>query len=102
MSYAKTSITGIQKYDKAFSVYPSGHNCEMEPGVCTIIRPCKNGASCVGSRNEYSCNCPLGFAGQHCEHSMYLYSSFPFELYSQRFSEELVYTALVLMPFCAS
>ncbi|XP_042860326.1 basement membrane-specific heparan sulfate proteoglycan core protein-like isoform X47 [Penaeus japonicus] len=56
----------------------SGHNCEFEPGVCTIVRPCKNGGACIGSRNEYSCNCPLGFAGQHCEHSVVIRESASF------------------------
>ncbi|XP_071516712.1 basement membrane-specific heparan sulfate proteoglycan core protein-like isoform X3 [Panulirus ornatus] len=46
----------------------SGHDCENEPGVCSIVQPCKNGGTCIGSNEEYSCYCPLGFAGHHCEH----------------------------------
>ncbi|XP_066985998.1 basement membrane-specific heparan sulfate proteoglycan core protein [Macrobrachium rosenbergii] len=56
----------------------SGHNCEVEPGVCSIIQPCRNGGACIGSGDVYSCRCPLGFAGQHCEHDVQVLGSASF------------------------
>ncbi len=32
-------------------------------------RTCQNGGSCVDGVNNYSCNCLLGFTGDHCETS---------------------------------
>lgn len=46
----------------------SGHDCENEPGVCTLVQPCRNRGACIGTGPQYTCHCPLGFSGQHCEH----------------------------------
>ena len=32
---------------------------------------CSNGASCLDGMNGYSCNCSVGFSGEHCENSKY-------------------------------
>ena len=36
-----------------------------------VNHTCKNGASCTDGINGYSCNCSVGFSGEHCETSMY-------------------------------
>ncbi|XP_045130066.1 basement membrane-specific heparan sulfate proteoglycan core protein-like isoform X13 [Portunus trituberculatus] len=46
----------------------SGDNCEHEPGVCSMVQPCRNGGACIGQGHSYTCLCPLGYAGNHCEH----------------------------------
>jgi len=59
----------------------SGGNCEECPagqespagsGVCTNIDecspdPCQNGATCIDSINEYTCDCPTGYDGVVCQ-----------------------------------
>ena len=32
-----------------------------------INATCKNGASCVDGRTNYTCSCPVGFTGDLCE-----------------------------------
>ncbi|CAL1298852.1 unnamed protein product [Larinioides sclopetarius] len=44
-----------------------GKNCEIETDLCSLIDPCKNGGTCVGSGNSYECSCPLRFKGTNCE-----------------------------------
>ncbi len=32
-----------------------------------VNHTCSNGGSCVDGVNSYSCNCLVGFTGDHCE-----------------------------------
>ena len=32
-----------------------------------VNHSCSNGGSCVDSISNYSCNCPAGYTGDHCE-----------------------------------
>ena len=32
-----------------------------------INHTCQNGASCVDGLHNYSCKCPIGYTGSHCE-----------------------------------
>ena len=41
--------------------------------------PCLNGASCTDGIDAYTCDCVLGFTGQHCEISKYLNKKTCFE-----------------------
>ncbi|XP_054720927.1 basement membrane-specific heparan sulfate proteoglycan core protein-like [Uloborus diversus] len=45
----------------------SGKNCEIETDLCSLIDPCKNGGTCVGSGNSYKCICPFRYKGTNCE-----------------------------------
>ncbi|GFS51261.1 basement membrane-specific heparan sulfate proteoglycan core protein [Trichonephila inaurata madagascariensis] len=44
-----------------------GKHCEIETDLCSLIDPCKNGGTCVGSGNSYQCSCPIRFKGTNCE-----------------------------------
>ena len=36
-----------------------------------INHTCSNDGTCEDGINSYSCNCPLGFTGNHCETGVY-------------------------------
>lgn len=42
--------------------------CNKDLNYCTNHRPCKNGATCYNTGQKlYTCSCPIGFVGEHCE-----------------------------------
>ena len=38
-----------------------------------LINPCPEGAKCVEGVNTYTCECPEGNAGKHCDVGEYTY-----------------------------
>lgn len=50
-----------------------GKFCDEEMTMCDGTNSfwCEHGATCeeIVQGEKYSCKCPLGFAGEHCEHS---------------------------------
>ncbi|XP_063983693.1 basement membrane-specific heparan sulfate proteoglycan core protein-like isoform X2 [Diachasmimorpha longicaudata] len=44
-----------------------GINCENVLRQCEMLKPCKNGGSCLEMRGAYKCDCPLRFTGNSCE-----------------------------------
>ena len=44
-----------------------GWQCDKDLNFCTNHRPCKNGATCLNTGEDYTCSCPIGFSGRNCE-----------------------------------
>nr|XP_043901328.1 protein delta homolog 2 [Solea senegalensis] len=45
----------------------AGRFCDKDLSVCSRLRPCQNGASCVTEDSgEYACLCPDSFHGRNC------------------------------------
>ena len=59
---------------------------------------CSNGASCIDGINGYSCNCSVGFSGEHCENSKYSTKEFD-TASSRRLSTSIITFALSLLNF---
>jgi len=38
----------------------------IDPDVC-LLKPCKNGGTCVSNQGKYTCACKQGFTGFDCE-----------------------------------
>ena len=37
------------------------------PDPCVVYKPCRNGALCQSTGNQFICRCQLGFTGQICD-----------------------------------
>jgi len=45
-----------------------GDDCEVDVNECELkTAECYNDAACVNEPGTYSCNCSLGYVGEHCE-----------------------------------
>ena len=54
---------------EAFYVYSNCNGCQpsiTEVDTC-VSSPCRNGGTCVNTKESYRCNCKRGFQGQNCE-----------------------------------
>ena len=40
--------------------------CDSNTDDCRNVY-CENGGTCIDGANAYSCSCPSGYAGEHCE-----------------------------------
>ena len=49
-----------------------GVNCTLEPDHCNLDS-CHNAGICVSNRTGFHCNCPLRYAGPHCEVNLCVY-----------------------------
>lgn len=50
-----------------------GINCEHVLKQCEMLRPCRNGGTCLDLHGAYNCDCPLGYSGKDCEKRKYLF-----------------------------
>lgn len=50
----------------------SAFSCPLPPGKPDPCAsgPCQNGGTCFHYIGKYKCDCPLGYAGRHCEIGM--------------------------------
>ncbi|CAL1281077.1 unnamed protein product [Larinioides sclopetarius] len=89
-SYSDTGLEPCSLCD--FGFYQSQHKqnaCEICPNgtttkvkgsitldqcekldICKDLRPCSNYSTCVQNGNSYTCVCPPGLFGKHCEHTI--------------------------------
>ncbi|CAF2929625.1 unnamed protein product [Rotaria sp. Silwood2] len=47
-----------------------GVNCNISSTLCDVLKPCQNNGTCINIQSNipsYSCSCPFGFTGIHCE-----------------------------------
>ena len=45
-----------------------GPTCSEEmPNSCELVTECQNDTPCVGSHDDYYCDCPKGLQGEFCE-----------------------------------
>lgn len=45
--------------------------CNQDLNYCTNHKPCRNNGTCFNTgQGSYTCNCPPGFTGTDCEHSI--------------------------------
>lgn len=51
----------------------TGRHCDVINDVCLANEPCENGGYCIKKPgNKYSCDCTLGFTGNHCQYQVSL------------------------------